>query len=205
MSFERNVFINCPFDNEYRELLHSLIFAILYFDFEPKISQTQSSSNIRINQIKLYIKESKYGIHDLSRSKPMKRNEVPRFNMPYELGLDMGCCEYGGRKFREKRILVLETERYYYQKVISDIAGQDIESHDDDPSMLIMKVRNWFSAVDDTRTYPSASTIWKDYQDFYNDTSINLSGEGFTTAEIDNMPNSDFIKFAKEWLKKLKL
>lgn len=204
MPFERNVFINCPFDDDYRLLLRPLIFTILYFDLEPKISQTQSSSNIRINQIKQYIRESKYGIHDLSRSKPMKRNELPRFNMPYELGLDIGCCEYGSKKYKEKRILILETERYHYQKVISDIAGQDIENHDDDPATLVRKVRNWFSTVDSTLTYPSANAIWIAYNQFYDDITRALSAEGFPANEIEDMPNSDFIKFAKDWIRDFK-
>src|SRR6266487_6297312 len=109
MPFENNVFINCPFDEDYKPLLKSLIFTILYLKFEPKISQTISSSTIRINQIKKYIRDSKYSVHDLSRCKPMKKNDLPRFNMPYELGLDIGCSEYGGKKFAAKKDLILET------------------------------------------------------------------------------------------------
>ena len=133
MAFETNVFVNCPFDRDYTPLLRGLTFTLLYLKLEPKLSQTISSSTIRINQIKLHIRSSKYGIHDISRSKPMKKNELPRFNMPYELGLDIGCSEFGGKKFAGKRALILETERYHYHKVISDISGQDIESHNDDP------------------------------------------------------------------------
>jgi hypothetical protein len=204
MPFESNVFINCPFDDDFRQLFRPLIFTVLYFDFEPRVSQTQSSSNIRINQIKQHIRESKFGIHDLSRSKPMKRNELPRFNMPYELGLDIGCSEFGGKKFKQKRILILETERYHYQKVISDIAGQDIENHNDDPATLVWKVRNWFSTVDNTITYPSANNIWIAYNQFYDDITRTLSTEGFTANEIENMPVSDFIKFAKDWIRDFK-
>ena len=141
MPFETNVFINCPFDKEYSPLLRALTFSLLYLEFEPKLSQTLSSSTIRINQIKQLIKNSKFGIHDLSRSKPMKKNELPRFNMPYELGLDVGCIEYGGVKFANKRALILETEKYHYQKVLSDTSGQDIENHNNDPLTLIKKVR----------------------------------------------------------------
>jgi hypothetical protein len=204
MPFESNVFLNCPFDDDFRTLLQPLVFTVLYFELEPKISRTQSSSYIRINQIKQHIRESKFGIHDLSRSKPMKRNELPRFNMPYELGLDIGCSEYGGRKYRDKRILILETERYHYQKVISDIAGQDIENHDDDPATLVRKVRNWFSTADNTTTYPRANIIWIGYNQFYDDMTRTLSAEGFTAAEIEDMPISDFIKFARRWIKKFK-
>jgi hypothetical protein len=52
MAFESNVFINCPFDDDYRVLLRPLIFSVIYFDFQPMLSQTESSSHIRINQIK---------------------------------------------------------------------------------------------------------------------------------------------------------
>ena len=125
MPFDTNVFINCPFDKEYTPLLRPLIFTLLYLEFEPNLSQTLSSSTIRINQIKQHIRNCKYSIHDLSRSKPMKKGELPRFNMPYELGLDIGASEYGANKLQRKRALILETDRYHYQKVLSDIAGQD--------------------------------------------------------------------------------
>ncbi|MEX2513643.1 MAG: hypothetical protein WD398_12115 [Cyclobacteriaceae bacterium] len=145
MPFEKNVFINFPFDNKYKNLLRPLVFTLIYLGYTPKLSQTISSSIVRVNTIKDLIKNCKYGIHDLSRSKPMKIGDLPRFNMPYELGLDIGASAYGSGKLKSKKILILETERYYYQKVIRDIAGQDIENHDDDPYTLITKVRNWFS------------------------------------------------------------
>lgn len=200
MSFETNVFINCPFDDEYKRLLHPLLFTLLYYKLEPQISQTQSSAIIRINQIKNFIRESKFSIHDLSRSKPMNKNELPRFNMPYELGLDIGCVEFGGKKYSNKRILILETNRYHYQKVLSDIAGQDSENHDNDPAVLIIKVRNWLSTVDATRTYPSPSKTRILYDHFCTDVSDTLRNDGFTAGEIKGIPTADFIKFAKEWI-----
>lgn len=89
---------------------------MIYFKLDPKISQTESSANVRIDQIKQHIRNSKFSIHDLSRSKPMRKGELPRFNMPYELGLDIGCAEFGLKRFRVKKNLILETERYHYQK-----------------------------------------------------------------------------------------
>jgi len=200
MPFETNVFINCPFDDEFRTLLKPLLFSLLYFQLVPKISQTESSASIRINQIKQHIRDSKFSIHDLSRSKPMKKNELPRFNMPYELGLDIGCAEFGLAKYRNKKILILETTRYHYQKVLSDISGQDIENHDNDPATLIRKVRNWFSTVDSSRDYPSASKVWIAYNQYYDDITKTLTIEGFTDNEIENMPISDFIRFSKDWI-----
>lgn len=137
MAFEKNVFINCPFDKEYTTLLKALVFTLIYLELEPHLSQTSSSSTIRIHQIKQLIRMCKFGIHDLSRNKAMEEGELPRFNMPYELGLDIGATEYGNKQLRTKKILILDTERYHYQKVLSDIAGQDIASHNNDAQTLI--------------------------------------------------------------------
>jgi hypothetical protein len=124
--------------------------------------------------------------------------------MPYELGLDIGCCEFGGRKFKGKRILILETDKFHYQKVLSDIAGQDIENHNDDPATLVRKIRNWFSTVDESKKYPSANTVWIAFNQFNDDMNRSLTMEGFTPSEIETMPVNDFINFAKDWIKNFK-
>jgi molybdopterin converting factor small subunit len=203
MAFEQNVFINCPFDNDFKPLLKALVFELIYLGFSPKLSQTLSSSSIRVNQIKDLIKTCKFGIHDLSRSKAMVVGESPRFNMPYELGLDIGALEYGSRKLKTKRILILETERFHYQKVISDIAGQDIENHNDDPKTLITKVRNWFSANFPEETIVGQRVIWIAYNQFIDDLNTSLSAT-YTEVEIEEMPIGDFIKFATDWIIKFK-
>lgn len=124
--------------------------------------------------------------------------------MPYELGLDIGCREFGGRKFKEKRILILETDKFHYQKVLSDIAGQDIENHNDDPATLVRKIRNWFSTVDESKKYPSVNTVWIAFNQFNDDMNSSLTMEGFTSSEIETMPVNDFINFAKDWIKNFK-
>ena len=199
MSFDKNVFINCPFDNQYRTLLKPLVFEILYLGFTPQLSQTISSSNIRIDGIKKLIRGCKFGIHDLSRSKPLKTGDLPRFNMPYELGLDIGALEFGSRKLKTKKILILETERFHYQKVISDISGQDIENHNDDPYTLITKVRNWFS-VNFADHIVGQRAIWNAYNQFIDDLTTELKDEDYSDQEIEDMPIADFVKFARDWI-----
>jgi hypothetical protein len=198
MGFDTNVFINCPYDAEYNTLQKPLIYTIIHLGLEPQLSQNKSSAITRIEQIKNLIRESKFSIHDLSRCKPLKGNRLPRFNMPFELGLDIGCFEYGGKKFRDKKMLILETNRYHYQKVLSDIAGQDIENHNDDPKILVSKVRNWFSAIDHIKAYPEPTEIWKAYHNLIKHLTNKLSGD------IQEMPIADFIKLAKNWVQKLK-
>jgi len=204
MPYNKNVFINCPFDSKYYPLLKSLVFTILYLDFVPLTSQTRSSGKSRIEQIMELIDESMYGIHDLSRSRPLKRGEFPRFNMPYELGLDIGCHRYGKAKHKEKKIMILEMEPYHYQKVLSDISGQDIFSHNNSPELLIKRVRDWFSSNNSKKPLVGHAKIWFAYIQFRAHLLKRLRNERYLKKDIDNLPIHDFIKFSKEWIKKFK-
>ena len=72
--------------------------------------------------------------------------------MPLELGLFLGAQHFGVKRHRDKVSLILDIERYRYQKFISDIAGQDPAAHAGDPAQAITAVRDWL------RDY-SASTV----------------------------------------------
>ncbi len=103
-NFERNIFINCPFDSDYKPLLRALIFIILICGLEPRIAlERDDCGEERIDKIKDLIKNSKYSIHDISRMEPLKKGDLPRFNLPFELGLDMGCRTYGEGKLATKK------------------------------------------------------------------------------------------------------
>lgn len=205
MPFENSVFINCPFDKEYSALLRPLVFCVIYLGFEPRLAQTESSAEIRIEQIKQHIRSCRFGIHDLTRSKPLKHDDLPRFNMPYELGLDVGCASFGGRKMRLKRILVLEEEPYHYQKVLSHIAGQDIKHHNNEPQLVVSAVRDWFSTLDKEKIIEGYRKIWASFNKFNEDLQTELIQRDYTQEDIDGMPVSDFIKFVNDWVNRFKL
>lgn len=42
--FDKNVFINCPFDEDYKSLLRPLLFTIIYLGHNPRISSERSDS-----------------------------------------------------------------------------------------------------------------------------------------------------------------
>ena len=124
--YDKNIFINCPFDDEYFLLLKPLVFTIVYFGFSPRISLESSDSGLaRLDKIIGLIKDSRYAIHDLSRLQARKVDEYYRLNMPFELGLDYGLRRFDS-EFSDKRSLILETKEYEYMKAISDINGFDI-------------------------------------------------------------------------------
>lgn len=165
-SFERNVFVNCPFDSDYRDLLLSIVFTIKYLGFEPRLALERSDSGeSRIKKILDLIKNSKYGIHDISRMKAKSRGEHSRMNMPFELGIDYGCQHLGSPKLKTKKILVLEEQKYSYQKALSDLSGSDIKDHDNQPLAAIKAVRNWF-IPDELEQGASHTVIFEKYMFF---------------------------------------
>jgi hypothetical protein len=90
------------------------------------------------------IRHCELGIHDLSRVDT--RGQLPRFNMPLELGLFLGAQKFGGKKDRRKACLILEGERYQYQRFISDLAGVDPAAHFNQPQEPVGAVRKFLSA-----------------------------------------------------------
>jgi hypothetical protein len=164
--FDKNVFVNCPFDDDYRKLLIPVIFTVKYFGYQPRLSlERANSGETRIDKIISLIEESKFGIHDLSRIVSSGKNEHYRMNMPFELGIDYGCQKFKGDIWKNKKILILEKERYRFQKALSDLSGSDIKNHNDEPIKIIIAVRDWF-VTEELNTGASGSKIWNEFNDF---------------------------------------
>jgi hypothetical protein len=127
-SFSASVFLNCPFDPEYLPLFEALVFCVIDCGFVPRCAlDAPDAGATRIDRICKLVESCSLSIHDLSRVEPS--NGLPRSNMPFELGLDIGCRRFGPRRARRKKCLVLDSQPYRYQKFLSDIAGQDIRAH----------------------------------------------------------------------------
>ncbi len=199
MSFEKNVFINCPFDEEYKLLLKPIIFTIIYCGLHPKISESEDSGETRIKRIEKLIEESKYSIHDISRMKAASKGEIARFNMPFELGLDFGCKRFKGGQHSEKKSLILDIGKYRYHKAISDISGNDIAFHNFKPENAIREVRNWLKKINHTQTLPSANKVWIDYNEFSTYFRIKNKQHHFNKEDIKKMPWSEYFSYISEW------
>jgi hypothetical protein len=204
-NFEKNVFINCPFDSDFDKLLRPLLFTIIYFEFIPKIATERSDSGEqRIEKICGLIETSKYSIHDLSRIKATKKNEFSRHNMPFELGIDYGCRKFAGNHFSEKKFLVIAKERFDYAKALSDLAGVDIKTHNDDIEKLIRAVRNWFLNTVNLTGIKPAAVIYGDFIDFMADFDAERRKERYSDEDIYDMPTPEFTKFIEQWLQQKK-
>jgi hypothetical protein len=162
MTHERDVFFNCPFDRKYSPLLRALLFAVHDCGFRARSAlEVDDSGEVRVQKIIRIIQESPFGIHDISRIETDPGSNLPRFNMPLELGLFLGAKAFGPSDQQTKRCLVLDREPFRYQKYCSDIAGQDIRAHAGKPNVAIEIVRNWLSTTPPTvgQVIPSGSVI----------------------------------------------
>lgn len=192
-----DVFINCPFDDDFTPIFRALIFTILLCGFRPRSArELDDGGQTRIDKIYGLIEACRYGIHDLSRTELDEANNLPRFNMPLELGLFLGAKRYGGKQQRAKRVLILDVERYRYQRFISDLAGMDIHEHGKEPARATGEVRDWLANVS-RRDLPSADRVRGAYQAFLAD----LPGIA-ATLEFDpvRIPYIDFERIVARWL-----
>ena len=196
-TFDESVFINCPFDPEYAPLFRVMVFTVEWCRFRARCGlDIEDSGETRAEKLYRMIRESRLGIHDISRTE-VTAEGLPRFNMPYEFGLFVGFKVSGVRQQARKVTLVLDRERHRYQKFLSDIAGQDIRTHGGKPGALIREVRNWLQAQTE-RQLPGAKFVAELYAKFTASAPKLLRTARMNVADLDNY--HDFHRLACDWI-----
>ncbi len=190
-----DIFINCPFDEEYSPVFRALVFAILACRFMPRCAlEIDDGGEVRLEKIFRLMQSCQLSIHDISRTEADTANHLPRFNMPFELGLFLGI----GRAQRKHRpSLVLDTEPYRYQKFLSDIAGQDIRPHAGDPLKAMTHVRNWLKSHVPAATLMGGAALGTLYKQFTLELPSKLAHARLEASEITFV---DWTQLIKEWL-----
>jgi hypothetical protein len=169
-SYSTSIFINCPFDPQYTPLFEAILFTVADCGFLPRCAlEMDDGSQSRMEKVFELIAACRFGIHDISRTDPDAASGLPRFNMPLELGVFLGAKKYGGPEQKKKVGLILDSKRFRYQAFISDIAGQDIREHGDDPERVISIIRNWLRSASGRTDLPGGSIIGERYQRFRKD------------------------------------
>lgn len=199
-SYSDSIFINCPFDDDYGHLLRALIYTIYRCGFAPRSAlEEDDASDIRIDKIIRLIDKCKYGIHDISRTELDHQTGLPRFNMPFELGIFWGAKKFGTKKQKEKNALILEKEKYSYQKYFSDLNGVDVKAHLNKPEQIISSVRNWLHTASARKTIPSAEVIKKNFDEFINLRLPLILQESH--AQLKGLTFNDYCQFVELALK----
>jgi hypothetical protein len=160
--------------------------------------EIDDASQVRIERIGAVIAECRYVIHDISRTELDATHDLPRFNLPLELGMFLGAKRYGIGQQREKVCLIMDVEPYRYQKFLSDVSGQDIRAHGNDIEKVVTIVRNWLRTTSKRTTIPGGKAIYSRYERFRNDLP-EICAELQLSAE--ELIFNDFTHVVAEWLK----
>lgn len=143
------------------------------------------------------IDECKYGIHDISKTNLDTKTNLPRFNMPFELGLFLRARNFGPRDQNKKRCIFLDKDQYRYQKFISDIAGQDIHSRGSDQTSLMGEIAKWLRDQIHDQRVPGGVKISTGFQEFSKALPKLCAAIDFTTRELTFR---DFVRLSAQWI-----
>lgn len=145
----RDVFCNCPFDQAYEPLFLALISALLCTGQMPRTVLEVPAAKDRLERVLGLLEECPFSLHDLSRVQLSTGDvRVPRFNMPFELGLAVALARRGGRPHQFQ---ILEGQSYRLQRTLSDLNGYDPYVHGNSVRGMFEAVCNAFHAA---RPYP---------------------------------------------------
>ncbi len=202
LPYPSHVFINCPFDAGYKPIFRALVFAIHDCGFIARCAfEDVGAEETRLAKLLRIINESKYGIHDISRVELGTANDLPRFNMPFESGLFWGCLAYGKKEQGNKKIMIIDSIPFRYQQTLSDIAGQDIKAHNDDPKQVVDIIRTWLGNKT-PKILPGGEEMWKHYLEFESDLPVICANLHITPDEmISSSYFTTYISVIVTWLK----
>lgn len=196
----RAVFVNCPFDEAFKPILRAIVFTVIVSGYHPRSAlDSTDGAEVRLGKIAAMIGACDWGIHDLSRVE-VEDGGMPRFNMPMELGIHLGARLFGEGRHRRKRALILEVQSHRYDAILSDISGQDIQVHDNDPDEAIRCVRNWLSEHRPRTAVPlrGAAAMQADYRAFREEIGALL--EARRLDALDDLTHSDFVFAIRDWI-----
>lgn len=160
LALERSkcVFINCPFDAEFKDKFEAILFATVCCGFVPRSAlESGNVSETRIERITNAIFSSRYSIHDLSRCTGEGTENFARFNMPLELGISMASrflATEGGHDW-----LALVPRGHAYQRFVSDLAGYDLESYDESAAGIVAASMKWLATRPDAAPTPIPKAV----------------------------------------------
>ena len=209
----RSVFINCPFDERFRPILRAICFAVISSGYAPRCAlDSTDDAEVRVAKIAALIGACDWGIHDLVALSDVARiaERLDAYHLGYVLGprvnaggrvgrSDLGARLLGEKRHRRKRALILDAERHRYDSALSDISGQDIECHDNDPDQAMACVRNWLSEhrPHNAPPLPGAGAMQTDYRLFQDEVTPVLARR---RLDPDQLTHSDFLWLVRDWI-----
>ncbi len=152
------VFLNIPFDAEFRSLYIAYIVGLIQLGMVPHLASEIAGGERRLNRIFQLIQGCRYSIHDLSRIEVSGAPvAVPRFNMPLELGMTITWSTLNPDVHTW---FVWESEPHRLQRSMSDLNGTDVCIHHGTPEGALSGLRDSFRR-DDPPTVPQMLKVYR--------------------------------------------
>jgi hypothetical protein len=165
--YEKSVFINCPYDAEFRDYFHAIVLTVSAFGMAPRSGlQSMGQANTRIARIAETLANSKYSIHDLSRFTGEGVANLARFNMPLELGIAVALRYERSGTDRSHNFAVMAPRGSAFQQFVSDLAGFDPFMHELTVPSVIRETHSWLQEQPDAVETIPASAVFSGFDKF---------------------------------------
>ena len=181
-------------------LFDAIVFALQACGLTPNCAKREfNSAQLRMQKIEQMIATSRYGVHDISRVEYSPK-ELPRFNMPFELGLDKGCQVFGTKWQKDKSLLILDSKDHQYDLSTSDLSGFDPKYHHNNPDEAITCIRSWLAAspwTDGSKQLPGSTWIIGHYHKFRDELPKIVKQKHL---DFDDLQFKELTEIIQEWL-----
>lgn len=177
-----DAFVNCPFDDDYLACFEAMLFAITLSGYRVRCAlEEDDAGDIRYGKLCRLLADSDHTFHDLSRTESSAHG-LPRFNMPFELGLAMGARQFGQGRQKAKRACIMVARPHALPRYLSDLAGSDPAAHGGDPHEVVRIVRDHLHKTPSGLPLPGAVHMIELFERFRADVAF-LAREARLTVE----------------------
>ena len=156
----KSIFINCPYDEAYSSLFDALVLTTVCCGFVPRSArEVRTLTEPRIFRILSAVFESRYSVHDLSRSKGEGEEGYARLNMPFELGIAIARWHMTRGTAQQHDWLLLVPSGYNHQRFLSDLSGFDPSPYDGTVETLVPQIMLWLDEDPNTTRSANAEQV----------------------------------------------
>ena len=136
----RSVFLNVPYDGEFQPLFLAYLVGVRGFGLLPHAALEVPSIGPQIDRIVQLLKTCDYSIHDMSWVGLTEEHpQVPRFNMPFELGMAYWYSLQGDHQCR-----IFESDHRRFERSLSDLKGFHVYQHQSAEAELFSRLTEAF-------------------------------------------------------------
>ncbi len=185
-------------------MFEGIVFTITASGYRPRCAlEEEDGTDIRLDKLCRIISECPRSIHDLSRT-TVEDGGLPRFNMPFELGLTIGAKLFGGPKRKKNSAVIMVKDQFKLPAYLSDLGGNDPHAHRDEVVEVVRIVRNYLSQGPSGAPLPGPALLMERLGDFQRAVPLMAAEKGIGPDELDAFKcYRDYSYFLSDFLKEV--